>query len=284
MSLAKILVAVDGSDRDTCALTTAVRAAKPFGAHVVALFAHPDPAEAMPLIGVPLSAEAMGAIVGGNTKIFRTAAKRIHDAIAQICKAEDARAVAAPLREDSVTVSFREAVGYPPRVIGKAASFSDLTVMASCAGSPRSFETAIELTLSERRPVLLAAKPPQAFRKIMIGWNNTVPAAHGISAAMPFLEKAEVIELVCLQPPGAADFDTDAVTAYLKAHGVACSEVHLRILGSALHQSLAKFACENRADLLVIGGFSHSRVRETLLGGVTNQFLRDPPLPVLLAH
>ena len=284
MFLAKLLVVVDGSDRDACALTTAVRAAKPFNAHVMALFAHADPAEAMPLIGVPLSAEAMSAIVGGNMKIFRTATKRIQDTIAQVCRAEGAHAVSSPTREGTVTVSFREFVGYPPHVIGTAASLSDLTVMAPCAGSPKAFETALDLTLAERRPVLLAAKPPQAFRKIMIGWNNTAPAAHGISAAMPFLEKADVIEIVCLQPPGAADFNTDAVTAYLKAHGLVCSEVHLRILGSAVHMSLAKFAGEHRADLLVIGGFSHSRIRETFFGGVTNEFLHDPPLPVLLAH
>lgn len=284
MSLAKILVPVDGSDQDACALTTAVRAAKPFNAHVVALLAHADPAEAVPIMGVPLSGEAMGAIINGNTRIFRAAAKRIHDTVAQICKTEGARVVDAPLRQDAVTVSFREAVGYPPRVIQAAAALSDLVVCAPCAGSPKGFETAVDLILAERRPVLLAAKPPQAFRKIMIGWNNTAPAAHSISAAMPFLEKAQIIELICLQRPGAADFGTDNVTAYLKAHGLTCSEVHLRILGTALHTSLAKSACENRADLLVIGGFGHSRVQETLFGGVTNTFLRDPPLPVLLTH
>lgn len=284
MSFAKILVPAEGSDRDACALTTAIRAAKPFNAHVVALYAHPDPAEALPIIGVPLTAEAMSAVIDGNTKVFRTAAKRIQDTIAQTCKAEGARAAAAPIREDAVTISFREVIGYPPRAIQAAAALSDLAVCAPCAGSPGGFETAIDLILTERRPVLLAVEPPRAFRKIMIGWNNSVPAAHAISAAMPFLEKAEIIELVCLQRPGAPDFGTDNVTAYLKAHGMNCSEVHLRILGTALHTSLAKFACENRADLLVIGGFSHSRVRETLFGGVTNEFLRNPPLPVLLSH
>jgi nucleotide-binding universal stress UspA family protein len=132
--------------------------------------------------------------------------------------------------------------------------------------------------------VLLATEPPQAFRKIMIGWNNTVSAAHSVSAAMPFLEKAEAIELVCLQQTRVPDFATDSVTDYLKAHGLTCSEVHLRILDSVVHRSLAQFASEKKADLLVLGGFSHNRVRETLFGGVTNEFLRNPPLPVLLVH
>lgn len=284
MSLAKILVAVDGSDRDACALSTAIRAAKPFNAHVVALFAHPDPAEALPIIGVPLSAEAMGAIIDGNTKIFQIAVQRIHETIAQTCKAEGASAVATPQRGDTVTISFRETIGYPPNVIKSAAALSDLSVYAPCAGSPKSFETLIDLLLTERRPVLLAARPPQSFRKIVLAWNNTAPAAHGISAAMPFLEKADIIEIICLQSPSNPDFGTDNVTAYLKAHGLTVSEVHRRMDGAAVPASLAKFASENHADLLVMGGFSHSRVRETLFGGVTNEFLRNPPLPVLLAH
>ena len=284
MPLAKILVSLDGSDRDTCALTTAVRAAKPFAAHVAALFAHADAAEGLPSFGMPLPPDVMGALIDGNIKLSQAVAKQMQETIARVCKDEGARAVSVPCRDERVTISFHEAIGYPPRQIEKEALLSDLAVCAPWAGLSGEFEIAIDLILHGRRPVLLAAKPPQQFRKIMIGWNNTVPAAHGVCAAMPFLEKADSIELVCLQQSRAPDFGTGAVTAYLKAHGLECSEVHLRILDSVVYRSLAQFACEKRADLLVLGGFSHSRVRETLFGGVTNEFLRDPPLPVLLAH
>jgi len=282
VSIGKVLVILDGSDRDACALTTAIRAAKPFNAHVMGLFAHADPA--LPVLRVPLPPDVMGAVIDGNAKAFRVTAKRIHDTMAQVCHAEGARLVAEPCRGETVTVSFREAIGNPPHVVETAALLSDLAVCAPCAGSPQEFEIALDLVLAARRPVLLAAKPSQAFRKVMIGWDNTVTAAHGVCAAMPFLEKADIIELVCLQQSRAPDFGTDAVTAYLKAHGLICSEVHLRILDSVIHRSLAQFACERHADLLVIGGFGHGRVRETLLGGVTNEFLRNPPLPILLAH
>jgi nucleotide-binding universal stress UspA family protein len=284
MSLGKVLVPLDGSDQDSILLTTAIRAAKPFNAHVAVLFAHADPAEALPIIGVPLTAEAMSAVIDGNRRIFRAKAKRIHDTIARACAAEGARLVAAPCRDETVTLSFREAAGYPPTVIGMSAALTDLVVCGPAGSAPGAFETAIDIVLHERRPILLAASPPSAFRKVMIGWNDTIPAAHGLLAAMPFLEKAEIIELVCLEQPSAPNFDTGHVCAYFKAHGIAFSELHLRILGSAQHVALAKFARDHRADLMVIGGFSHSRVRETLLGGVTSEILHEPPLPVLLAH
>ena len=283
MPLAKTLVTLDGSDRDACALTTAIRAAKPFNGHVAALFAHLDPAD-VPIAGVPLPPDVMGDIIEGNTRLIRGTTKRIHNTIAAICATEGARAVPAPCRGETVTVSFHEAIGYPPTLTEAAALLSDLIVCMPCAGSSREFEIAVDLVLTARRPVLLAAEPPPAYRKIMIAWNNTIPAAHSVSAAMPFLEKADAIELVCLQQTRVPDFGTGAVTAYLKAHGLGCSEIHLRILDNVVHRSLAQFASEKKADLLVLGGFSHSRVRETFFGGVTNEFLRNPPLPVLLAH
>ncbi|MBS0274719.1 MAG: universal stress protein, partial [Proteobacteria bacterium] len=157
MSLGKVLVPLDGSDQDSILLTTAIRAAKLFDAHVAVLFAHADPAEAMPIIGVPLTAEAMAAVIDGNRRIFRAKTKHIQDAIARACAAEGASMVTAPCRGKTVTISFREATGYPPKVIGAAASLTDLVVCGPTVGSPGAFETAIDLVLHERRPILLAA-------------------------------------------------------------------------------------------------------------------------------
>lgn len=284
MSFAKILVPVDGSDRDACTLTTAVRAAKPFNAHVVALFAHPDPAEALPIIGVPLTAEAMGAVIDGNTRIFRDKEKRIHDSIARIVVTEGIHPTAAPLRDEAVTISFHEAIGYPPDVISEAAMLADLTVCGPAQGSPDVFETAIDLVLAHHRPILLASCPPPAFRKVVIGWNNSRAAAHAVSAAMPLLEKADVVELICMEQAAGPSCDTDRVVSYLKAHGISPSEVHHGMWDTAPYNALSKLALDHNADLLVIGAFGHSRARETIFGGVTNEILARPPLPVLLAH
>ena len=284
MSFAKILAPVDGSDRDACALTTAVRAAKPFNAHVVALFAHPDPAEALPIIGVPLTAEAMGAVIDGNTRVFRDKAKRIHDTIAQVVVAEGAHPTAAPRRDETVTISFREAIGYPPEVIGEAAMLADLTVCGPTKESPQAFETAIDLVLAHHRPILLASYPPPAFRKVVIGWNNGRAAAHAVSAAMPFLEKADIVELICVEEAAGPSCDTDRVLSYLKAHGVSASEMHQGMWDAVPHNTLSNLALDHNADLLVIGAFDHSRIRETVFGGVTNEILARRPLPVLLAH
>lgn len=284
MSLGKILVALDGSDQDDVSLVTAIRAAKPFNAHVVAFFAHPDPAEAMPIIGVPLNAEAMSAVIDGNTRIFRAKAKHIHDAMARASAAEGARLVDAPRRHDVVTLSYQETTGYPPHVVSSAAALADLIVCAPAAKAPQVFETSIDLILQRRRPILLASSPPPAFRKVVIGWDGSAAATRAISAAMPFLERADIVELICVEQALGQSFDTEPIIAYLKAHGIFPSEVHLGRWDPLPHNELAKLAIEHNADLLVIGAFGHSRIRETLFGGVTNETLCRPPLPVLLAH
>lgn len=284
MSLGKILVPLDGSDQDEISLTTAIRAARPFNAHVSVLFAHPDPAEAMPIIGVPLSAEAMSAVIDGNARIFRAKAKRIHDTMARVGAAERAHLVETPCRENAVTVSYREATGYPPHVISSSAALSDLVVCAPAEGAPQVFETAIDLILQSRRPVLLASSPPAAFQKVVIAWDDSTAVAKAVSAAMPFLEKAVIVELICVEQAAGRSFDTDPAIDYLKAHGLSPSEVHLGRWDPLPHNMLTKLALEHNADLLVMGAFGHSRVRETFFGGVTNETLYHPPLPVLLAH
>ncbi|HEY8948719.1 MAG TPA: universal stress protein [Rhizomicrobium sp.] len=284
MSLGKILVPLDGSDQDDVSLVTAIRAAKPFHAHVVAFFAHPDPAEAMPIIGVPLNAEAMSAVIDGNTRIFRAKAKRIHDAMARVGASESARLVDAPYRQNVVTLSYREAIGYPPHLVSSAAALADLVVCAPADKAPQLFETSIDLILQQRRPILLASSPPAAFRKVVIGWDGSAAATRALSAAMPLLEKADIVELICVEQAIGQSFDTEPAIAYLKAHGISPSEVHLGRWDALPHDALTKLAVEHNADLLVIGAFGHSRIRETFFGGVTNETLCRPPLPVFLAH
>jgi len=282
MTIAKILVPVDGSPCDEVALIGAIRTATPFCAHVSAVYAHLDPGKIAPP-AVPLSAEAMTAILEGNAKVYRDSARQIREMIARISLSEDV--VAEEDRSsDRVTISFLEALGYPPELLGAMASLSDLLVSAACTQPAHRFDIAAAALLKGKCPVLITPKPLKEFRKIVIGWNNSVAAAHSLSAALPFLEKASTIELVCLVHDREPQVEIGRALSYLRTKGLEFSSIHMRqILGSTQH-ALGDFAVERHADLLVVGGFGHSRTAETLFGGVTNDLLFHPPLPVLLVH
>ena len=79
MGLAKILAPLTGTPRDEIVLATAYAAAKPFNAHVAALFIHPDPRLAVPFVGVPVSPDVVQDIVNASEEIAKTAESRVRE-------------------------------------------------------------------------------------------------------------------------------------------------------------------------------------------------------------
>jgi len=284
VTIGKILAPVDGSYGDKASIENAVRIARIFHAHVAVLFAHLDPAEAVPAIGIQLGADVFRASVDANMKIDSEAWSRISCAMDAACHSLGATVVKSPERCAGVTISADEAIGFTPHVIRRAAILSDLVVFRPCKDSPQTFEAAVDVVLQSRRPVLLATQVPNAFRHIAIGWDESTAAMDAVWLAMPFLERADTVEIVCIERPETTNFITGKIEEFLNVRGIAHKKRHIRIAGSDPARSLADYACSQGADLLVMGGFGHGRIRETLLGGMTNEFLRNTPLPLFIAH
>ncbi len=170
------------------------------------------------------------------------------------------------------------------------ALLADLVLMHPSSGgqaeTPVGF--AASVAIESGRPVLLLPTQPPADvgRRILVAWKPAADAMHALTAALPWLRVAERVHLVVEAPDGAAADTADApsIDDYLTAHGIAYTKCmplpRQRDVAPAL-QSLAR---ETDADLVVMGCYGHSRAREWILGGTTRAMLRDPTLPVLLAH
>lgn len=134
------------------------------------------------------------------------------------------------------------------------------------------------------RAVLLAApkRNPTPFKTIVVGWNGSREATRAVREAMPFLEKAtKVIVVTAEKNPSEDSLDT-RIARHLDRHGVKVTlhDLRSRDPGDAI---LAEAdSCE--ADLIVTGGYGHSRFREWMLGGVTRTLLERATRPLLLAH
>ena len=117
-----------------------------------------------------------------------------------------------------------------------------------------------------------------------IAWNGTPEARNALAAAMPFLESAVAVHLLTARSPK-TDADTiDQARDYLAWHGIG-SNVHvLEAGGETVGAALMQKASAIDADLLVMGGYGHARLRERILGGVTHHIVNQPELPILLAH
>jgi nucleotide-binding universal stress UspA family protein len=119
---------------------------------------------------------------------------------------------------------------------------------------------------------------------VVVGWKNCREARRAVTEAMPFLARASGVTLVQAARDGDVDrADLEAAAGRLARHGVKVS-VEAVAECRNICEALEAVAVRRGADLIVVGGYGHSRWRETVFGGVTQGFLERGVLHVLLSH
>jgi nucleotide-binding universal stress UspA family protein len=120
---------------------------------------------------------------------------------------------------------------------------------------------------------------------VLIAWKPTRESARALTAALPFLQRARQIHLICELGASAPAGQTSDIEAYLRCHGVQASlRLHTSVLDDAPGEGLLSLAADVGADLLVMGCYGHSRARELVLGGASRTVLKSMTLPVLMTH
>jgi nucleotide-binding universal stress UspA family protein len=176
---------------------------------------------------------------------------------------------------------FRTYVDTPTRCVVSAARAADLIVLGaqtppSGASYARSVDAG-EVILTAGRPVLIPGIGVSEIMadKIVVGWKDTREARRAASDALPLLMAAKDVRLVAVDEGDyeAEQASLDDAVAWLKRHGVA-AQGEIRSQGDGASVALESAAMEFGADLIVTGGYGHSRMRELLFGGVTRELLR----------
>jgi len=287
MSFAKIVVPITGAGRDRYALATAFAAAKPFNAHVVALFVQADPREAVPYGELPLSPDIIQDLIDTAADLKKASSKSARSTLATLASEAEIRIIGVPRRDEAVTVSYEEVTGHLPRALDRAARLCDLVVFPPIreTDDPEIQDGFIRALTKLERPVLLSAeKPPEQIgRKVAVGWDGGIACAHALMSAMPYLENAKAVEILSVQDvavPGTAD----DVAAYLALHGVSCAQRAIPRGERSVAEALLETAAEDGFDMLVAGGYGHSRLMESIFGGVTEHIVSHPKVPVFMMH
>ncbi len=288
MTFVKILAPLTGGPRDQSVLASAFAAAKPFNAHVAALFVRPDATEAVPFYGESVSAVVIQEIADATKKASDEASKIARASLAAAAKEAGGEIVEAPEIRNVPTASFREVLGNFADQVTLAARLSDLVVFGALKEGDRPGLTeAFEATLLETgRPVLVSAQaaPVTFCRKIALAWNESVASAHAATAALPFLKCAESVEILSVSRGKDEAIDSTDLKTYLKLRGIVAAERKVdaghRVIGDVLLEEAAK----GGAGLLVAGGYGHSRLREMFFAGVTRHVVSHAALPLFLVH
>jgi nucleotide-binding universal stress UspA family protein len=144
-----------------------------------------------------------------------------------------------------------------------------------------------ELVLGAGRPVLIlpvAGELRPIGRRVLVAWNGSREAARSAFDSLALLDAEAELKLVSVDSPR-GDATLAGMTRTLGRHGVRAAPVSTtRSEGRSTADEILKEAGEFGADLLVLGCYGHSRLRETVFGGATTRILRDMTLPVLMAH
>ena len=291
MSIKRILVPLPGSASHTGEIELALSAAKALGAHVQALFISQPP----PVTRAGVSVGELGrtAAVASVNRLAEERERTAGDArevFAQACTKVGIPMLSANDEPGSpLAASWREAEGsYVEIAVQRAAAF-DLVVAASATVMESLMAIAEQSLLQTRRPVVLAPARLQSdlTDSVMIAWDESPECWHAVSAAIPFIHLAKSVRVISVDQEASNRQASQAeVLAYLRCHGIgATAQVVAPEESLSVGDTLLAAGAKYEAGLLVMGAYSHSRLREMLLGGATRHILKNASArPVLLAH
>lgn len=174
------------------------------------------------------------------------------------------------------------------------ARYSDLAIVGAVAPGQKNYPAEayfMELLMNSGRPILRVPhtlETDYSFDRVLVAWQPCREAARAVHDAMPFLKRARNVDILIVDPkvgenahgeqPGAD------IAAHLARHGLKVTVTTQPAMGDTIGGAIAKYARQTDAQLLVAGGYGHSRFREFIMGGVTKELNSHSAIPVLFAH
>jgi nucleotide-binding universal stress UspA family protein len=273
MTLKDILVLLDSNSQAAGAY--AVSLASIFDANLTAAAVVVDPTTSMALVDTP-------------TTFLAAALEEARTAARQLLTSFERQAQQSGVSIDTEPVET--AVGTTGQALGPLARHFDIAIVEQPDPDvPAEREMMIEAALfGSGRPVLIVPyiqKPPFRLESVLVAWDGSATAARALADAMPFLERSKRIEVV-MAAGDAEDAEATGIRLqrHLARHGVEAEFRRISGAGGDVAGALLSHAFDAGADVMVMGGYGHSRFRELILGGATRGVLGAMTLPVLMSH
>lgn len=285
MPIRRILLPLTGTAAGESALTTALLVARMWDAHLTALHVRLDSRDVAPLAGEGLSGAMIEEMMSATEKESSERSNAVR-AMFDRFVVQHGVTVAEPHPGAGATANFASITGREEDLVAQLARLTDLTVVPHPeSGDDVSSSDALHAVLFDSgRPVLIAPQRPLPTigQRICVAWNGTAESAAAVQAAIPWMQRAEKVQILSADEyqrrgPGAME-----LASYLALHGIQVEAAQFRPVDKDVGRGLLQGARAFGADFLAMGAYSHSRLRQLILGGVTRHVLENATLPVLM--
>lgn len=276
-----LLLAITGTRGDAGALTAAISLATQMGAHLTLV----------QTIHLPVTMTEPWGMMGGSI------VGELHDELRAKGEREAAK-LRQRLEREGISFEVRSIETHlqdPSRPVALHARYADIAMVASPLQDNGDGVVAqdyfVSLLFESGRPVLVLPAQQTMLplpQHVVLAWQPTREATRALHDAMPLLRTAGTIDVVMVDPiPGESRHGEDPgvdIAAHLARHGFNANVVALPGNGQTTAAVLLRRAAESGAQLVVAGGYGHSRLREWMLGGTTRELLNASRIPMLFAH
>jgi nucleotide-binding universal stress UspA family protein len=178
-----------------------------------------------------------------------------------------------------------------PDLFIEYAKLRDLTIVPVPEGEHFDQWYAESIIFGSGRPTLIVPHTRKragafALDTVVVAWDFSRPAARAVADALPILEKAKHVLVVTVTNEKVIDTKRSGaeLAKHLARHGVDVVLDTVDAAGRGIGDVLESYVTSRNADVLVMGAYGHSRIREFILGGATQSMLSQPPLPIVFSH
>jgi nucleotide-binding universal stress UspA family protein len=288
-----ILADLPGYGDDRVALEAAIAVAKTFSAHVDCLHVHAEFPSAGELAHANIFTRK--ATLNEELKAIEASALARRQAALGAFEAgwdqHELPVLEEPRAAAEASMAFREVLGSEVPTVCEEGRYHDLIVLAREPKHPLADVARIgSIAVGSGRPVLLASTSRSGHigRRIAIAWRDKPEAARALTAAAPFLERADSVLVLTACEDAVEDTHVrgsgERLVLAMKWNGYKATACHLALGEESPSLALLNEAYRNDVDMLVMGAYGHTRFREIAFGGFTRDIIGDCSVPVLMMH
>jgi nucleotide-binding universal stress UspA family protein len=279
MSLKNILVHVDDSAQCKQRLDVACSLARQHGAHLSGIYVVP-----LPIVPAVMSTGYIPeTFIAEQEQLERERAAKAKDLFDK------------HMATAGIAAEWRQGEGSFASIVSLNARYADLAIVSQFDPSSRigyeMLELPADVALSAGRPVLVVpyiGAGRSIGTNVLVGWNASREATRAVNDALPILERAKKVTVLAVDPErgfhGQGEVPGADIALHLARHGVKAEASQTATGDIDVGDVLLSRAADLGADLIVIGAYGHSRMREFIMGGVTRHLLQHMTVPVLMSH